>query len=343
MLRFEYTENLYALGLLPVLLLFFWLAWRARLRAIRRFGDSNLMERLMPEVSPSRHYLKFGLLLLALALLAIGWANPQYGTKLVKYKRKSVDVFIAFDVSQSMMAQDISPSRLGRASRFAQNLVEGLSSERLGLILFAGSAFVQSPITQDFNSIILALRSASPNMIPNQGTAIAEAIGLAEDSFEENNKSHKALIIITDGENHDEDAVSRAREARENGLLIFTVGVGTEAGSFIPAYENGREGYKRDQTGNPVMSRLNEQTLREVAEAGDGSYFNLSAGSERVLEALKTRINDMEKRELEQRVFSEYNSYFQWFVGLAILALIIEFLISYRRSRRMAGGRFSEF
>lgn len=331
MLRFEYTEHLYALGLLPVLLLFFWLAWRSRRRAIRRFGDGGLMARLMPEVSSFKHYLKFGLVLLALALLAIGWANPQYGTKLVKYKRKSVDIFIAFDVSQSMLAEDISPSRLARAGRFAQNLAEGLSSERLGLILFAGNAYVQSPITQDFNAILLALRSANPNMIPNQGTAIGQAISLAEESFEENNKSHKALIIITDGEDHEDDVVSRAREARDNGMLIFTVGVGTEAGSFIPAMENGRQGYKRDQAGNPVMSRLNEATLRQVAEAGGGDYFNLGAGSQRVVDALKARIDDMEKRELEQRVFSEYNSYFQWFVGLAILVLLLEFLISYRR------------
>ncbi|MCB0579647.1 MAG: VWA domain-containing protein [Phaeodactylibacter sp.] len=338
MLRFEYTEHLYALGLLPVLLLFFWLAWRSRRRAIRRFGDGGLMERLMPEVSSFKHYLKFGLVLLALALLAIGWANPQYGTKLVKYKRKSVDIFIAFDVSQSMLAEDISPSRLARAGRFAQTLAEGLSSERLGLILFAGNAYVQSPITQDFNAILLALRSANPNMIPNQGTAIGQAIGLAEESFEENNKSHKALIIITDGEDHEDDVVSRAREARENGMLIFTVGVGTEAGSFIPAMENGRQGYKRDQSGNPVMSRLNEATLRQVAEAGGGDYLNLGAGSNRVVDALKGRIDDMEKRELEQRVFSEYNSYFQWFVGLAILVLLVEFLISYRRGGSGVGA-----
>lgn len=331
MLRFEYSEHLYALALLPVLLLFFWLAWRSRRQAIRRFGDSRLMEQLMPEVSPFKHYLKFGLLLLAIALLAIGWANPQYGAKLVKYKRKSVDVFIAFDVSQSMLAQDISPSRLGRASRFAQNLVEGLRSERLGLILFAGNAYVQSPVTEDFNAIILALRSANPDMISNQGTNLSEAIALAEQSFEENNKSHKALIIITDGENHYEGALARAAEARENGMLIFTVGVGTEQGSFIPVMEGGREGYKRDQSGNPVTSRLNEAVLRQMAEAGGGSYFNLNGGSQRVLDALKSRIDEMEKRELEQRVFSEYNSYFQWFVGLAILALLLEFVISYRR------------
>ncbi|MCB0560662.1 MAG: VWA domain-containing protein [Phaeodactylibacter sp.] len=341
MLRFEYTEHLYALALLPVLLLFFGLAWRSRQRAIRRFGESSLMERLMPEVSKYKHYLKFSLLLLALALLAIGWANPQYGAKLVKYKRKSVDVFIAFDISQSMLAEDISPNRLARASRFAQNLVEGLQSERLGLIIFAGNAFVQSPITQDINSILLSLRSANPSMIPNQGTAIAEAIGLAEKSFDENNKSHRALIIITDGEDHEEDAAARAREAHENGLLIFTVGVGTEAGSFIPAGENGGEGYKRDQTGNPVMSRLNEAVLQQAAEAGGGQYFNLNAGSESVVKALKTRIDEMDKRELEQRVFSEYNSYFQWFVGLAILVLLMEFLISYRRNRGIKEGHLS--
>ncbi len=342
MLRFEYSEHLFALALIPVLLVFFWLARRSRGQALRRFGERRLLEQLMPEASRYKHYLKFGILLLAIAMLAIGWANPQYGTKLQKFKRKSVDVFIAFDISQSMLAQDISPSRLGRARRFAQNLVEGLRSERLGLIFFAGSAFVQSPITQDFNAVMLALRSANPDMIPNQGTAITDAIALAEDSFDENNKSHKALIIITDGENHDEDAVSAARTARENGLLIYTVGVGTQEGTFIPLTQDGRQSYKRDRAGNPVVSRLNEETLQQIARAGDGTYFNLSEGSARVLEALKERIGDMEKRELEQRVFSEYNSYFQWFVGLGILFLLFEFFIPYRKSERLPGDGLFE-
>ncbi|MCB9304298.1 MAG: VWA domain-containing protein [Lewinellaceae bacterium] len=337
MLRFEYIEHLYALLVAPVLLLFFGLAWRARKRAIRRFGESALMARLMPKVSRYRYFIKFGLLLLALVLLAIAWANPQYGARLAKVKAKSVDIIIAFDVSQSMLAEDIPPSRLARARRFTQSLVESLQGERLGLILFAGSAFVQSPVTVDFSAILQSIRSANPSMIPNQGTAIAEAIELAAESFDKNNKNHKALVIITDGEDHEEDAIAQAKAARANGLLIFTVGVGTEKGSFIPVDENGRQDYKRDQSGQPVVSHLNESILREVARAGDGSYFNLSAGSAQVVEALQEGIGRMEKRELEQRVFSEYNSYFQWFVGLALLLLFLEFLLPYRSSQRLTG------
>lgn len=334
MLQLEHPEHLYALVLLPLLGLFFWAAWSARNRAIGRFGNHSLMQQLMPQVSRYRQYLKFGLLMLAVALLAVGWANPQYGAKLQKYKRKSVDVIIAFDLSQSMLATDVTPSRLERARRFGRELVEGLRSERLGMVVFAGSAFLQSPITTDYNAIQLSLRSASPEMIGNQGTAIAEAIELAGESFEDNNKSHKALIIITDGENHEEEAVAAAQAAAEKGLIIYTVGVGTVEGGFIPIRQNGREMYKRDKQGSPVRSRLNEGVLQNLAEAGDGSYFNLSAGSDAVVSALKARIDKMEKRAFEQRSFSEFESSFQWFVGVALLLLTVEFLLPYRRSGR---------
>lgn len=338
MLRFEHPEHLYALALLPLLLLFFWAAWTARKRAIQRFGSSSLMQQLMPSVSRYRHYFKFGLLLGALALLAVGWANPQYGSKLMKYERKSVDIFIAFDLSQSMLAQDITPNRLERARRFAQELVQGLRTERLGLIFFAGNAYLQSPITSDYGAIELALRSANTEMIPNQGTAISQAIELADESFEEGNTNHKGLIVITDGENHDEAAIEQAEAAAEEGLIIYTIGVGTAAGSFIPVVRNGQEMYKRDLSGQPVRSRLNEEVLQELAKAGNGRYFNLSSGSKEVLSALKERIDQMEKRTLEQRSFSEYESSFQWFVGAALLLLMLEFMLPYR-SQSPAAGR----
>ena len=340
MIRLEYIEHLYALLLIPVLAIFFLLAWRARKKAIARFGSISLVEQLMPQLSHYRHFLKFGTLLFIVALLAVGWANPQYGAKLKKFKRKSVDVFIAFDVSQSMMAEDISPSRLDRARRFAQNLVQGLRSERLGLIFFAGNAYLQSPITTDYNAINLALRSADPNSILNQGTSIADAIQLAQESFEGNDKSHKALIVITDGENHEEGAINNAESARQDGIFIYTIGVGTPQGSFIPVRENnGQGGYKRDKSGEPVNSRLNEDLLKEVAQAGDGAYFNLSVGSDKVLEVLKERIDSMEKRTLEQRTFEEYESSFQWFVGIAILLLLLEFLLPYRKKKTGREGK----
>jgi Ca-activated chloride channel family protein len=340
MLRFEYIEHLYALLLLPVLAVLFALAWRARKKAIQRFGEEGLMAQLMPQLSSYKHYIKFSLLMLITGLLVVAWANPQYGTKLRKYKKKSVDVFIAFDVSQSMMAEDVSPSRIDRARRFTQNLVQGLRTERLGLIFFAGSAYLQSPITTDYNAILLALRSADPATVLNQGTAIAEAIELAEESFDENNKSHRALIIITDGENHNDEAVSRAAAARENGIITYTIGVGTTQGSYIPVNDpRGQSAYKRDRNGEPVVSRLNPEVLNEIASSGDGKYFNLSAGSDKVLDVLKDRINQMEKTELEQRTFSEYESSFQWFVAAAIIFLLVEFLLPYRRGKQNREGK----
>lgn len=336
MLQFEYPEHLYALLLLPLLALFFWAALAARKRAVQRFGKPSLMAQLMPGRSRYRHYWKLSLFLCALALLAIGWANPQYGTKLMKYQRKSVDVVIALDLSQSMWAQDLSPSRLERARRFSQELTEGLRAERLGLVFFAGSAFLQSPITTDYKAIDLALRAASPNMIGNQGTAIGEAIELAAKAFEENNKSHKALIIITDGETHEAGALPAAKQAAQEGLIVYTVGVGTAEGGFIPVVQNGREMYKRDPSGTPIRSRLDEAMLRELAEAAGGSYFNLSDGSKQVVQVLKQRIDGMEKRAFEQRTFSEHESSFQWFVGLALLLLLAEFLLPYRSKKRAA-------
>lgn len=333
MFRFEHPEHLYALALLPVVALFFAAMLYARRRAIRRFGNTRLMERLMPEMSRYKHSLKFGLLLFALFFLIIGWANPQWGTKKEKMQRRSVDVFLALDISQSMLAPDIPPDRLERAKRFARELTTALRGERIGLILFAGNAYLQVPLTTDYAAVNLFINSANPGMAPTQGTAIGAAINLAERSFEPENTSHKAMVLITDGENHEEEALEEARVARDNGLLLYTVGVGTTEGSFIPIEERGRQNYKRDRTGNPVRTRLNEEMLRNVARAGDGDYFNLASGSEQVIEALRERISNIEKREFEQRSFSSYESYFQYFIALALLLLVLEFFISYRRSR----------
>ena len=337
MFRFEYAEHLYALGLLPILVAFFVAAWVARKKALRKFGNPALIERLMPKASSGKHILKFVLLAVGLLLLIIGWANPQWGTKREKVTRKSVDVFIALDISESMLAEDISPSRLERAKRFAQNLVTALRGERLGTIIFAGNAYLQVPLTTDYAAANLFIKSANTRMAPTQGTAIVDAIDLAARSFEEENKNHKALVIITDGENHDDEALARAKEANQDGLLIFAVGVGTPEGSFIPTYSGGRQDYKRDQTGNPVRSKLNEEMLQELAEAGEGNYFNLLNGSEAVAEALQVRIESMEKRELEQRVFSQYESYFQYFVGAGLLLLLVEFFLSYKKNRYLEG------
>ena len=330
MFRFENPEYLYALVALPVLLVLFILYLRWKKRATSRLGETPLVQSLMPDVSKYRPGIKFGLKLLALALLFIGWANPQWGSKKEEVKRKSVDVLIALDISTSMYAQDIPPNRLERAKRFAEGLVDKLKGERIGLILFAGSAYLQMPVTTDYAAAKLFVRSANPNLAGTQGTAISEAIELARKTFEGEDGSHKALIIITDGEDHDGYANDEAAAARDDGIFLFTVGVGTSSGSFIPINIRGREDYKRNNTGQPIRSKLNEEMLEEVAENGDGSYFHIAEG-DAVAEDLKNRIEQMEKRELEVRSFTEYNSYFQYFIAAGLLLLIIEFLISYRR------------
>ena len=293
-------------------------------------GDSSLLKALMPDASKYRAGVKFGMLLLVLALLFIGWANPQWGSKKEEVKRKSVDVIIALDISTSMYAEDIPPNRLERAKRFAEGLIEALKGERIGLILFAGSAYLQMPITTDYAAAKLFARSANPNLAGSQGTVIGEAIGLARRSFAEDEGSHKALIVITDGEDHDGEAQEQAAAARDEGIFLFTVGVGTPSGGFIPIIRRGREDFKRDQSGQPVRSKLNEEMLEEIALKGDGNYFHIADG-QAVAKALKNRIEQMEKRELEVRSFTEYNSYFQYFIGAGLLLLIIEFLISYKR------------
>lgn len=332
MFRFENPDYLYALALLPVLLLLFifYLNWKKK--AMSRLGDASLLKSLMPEASKYRTNIKFGLMLLALALLFIGWANPQWGSKKEKVQRKSVDVMLALDISTSMYAQDMAPSRLARAQKFAEGLIEKLKGERIGLILFAGSAYLQMPVTTDYAAAKLFVRSANPNLAGSQGTVIGEAIKLARKSFEsdEEDSSHKALIVITDGEDHDGWANDEAEAAQEEGIFLFTVGVGTPEGSFIPINIRGRDDYKRDNTGQPVRSKLNEDMLASIAEKGAGDYFHISEG-DAVADALKKRIEQMEKRELEVRSFTEYNSYFQYFIGAGLLLSFIEFLLSYRQ------------
>lgn len=339
MFRLEDINYLYLLSIIPVLIAVYFVMRFLKKRALKRFGNTSLIQQLTPQLSKYKHGLKFTLLLLATAFFIIGLTNPQWGTKKEKIKRQSIDVFIALDISQSMLAQDISPSRLDRAKNFCQNLVEGLKGERMGVILFAGNAYLQMPLTTDYAAAQLFLKSANTRQAPTQGTAISEAIDLAERSFETDNKHHRALIIVTDGENHDEETLERAKAASENGLMIFTVGVGTTEGGYIPLYYAGQSGFKVNESGNPVRTRINEEMMADIAEAGKGAYYNLVNG-EKVINALKERIERLEKREFEQRSFTEFESYFQYFLAFGLLLLIIEFMISYRKNRFLGDKDF---
>ena len=331
MFRFENIEFLYALGLIPLLIIAFLLSVAWRKRKLELLGNPDLVKKMTIGYSKYKDTIKFSLLVAAVALLAISLSNPQWGNKKEKVKAKASDVFIALDISRSMMAEDVRPSRMERAKKFAQNLVNHLKGERIGIILFAGNAYLQMPLTTDYSAAMLFLKSANPNQAPSQGTAISDAIDLAEKSFDEDNKHHKALVIITDGENHDKETIARAKEANENGLLIFGVGVGTEEGGLIPIRTATRNDYKRDKTGTPIKSKLNIKMLEDLAEAGNGAYFNLTDDTEAVVKAVRSRIDKIAKRELEARSFTNYASYFQYFLFPAILLIFIEFFISYRK------------
>ncbi|MEM9887261.1 MAG: VWA domain-containing protein [Bacteroidota bacterium] len=339
MIRFEHSEYLYALILIPILVLLFFSMWQFRKRAIAKFGNTSVVQQLMRDYSPNMYRLKFIVLLAIVFLLVLGWANPQSGksisTKLAT--RESVDVFIALDISYSMLAQDIAPSRIERAKRFTENLVQGLRGERIGLILFAGNAYLQMPLTTDYGAASLFTRSANPYQAPTPGTAIGDALELAMNTFDEESESDKVVIVITDGENHDEESLRKAQAASDQGIILFTIGVGTEQGGFIPTNVNGYQDFKRDETGNPVRTRLDESVLKELSESANGAYYNIGVDAEQIIEALRDKIEQMDRQEFEQRAYDEYASYFQYFVGFALLLMILEFLMTYRKSKLLEG------
>ncbi len=337
MFRLEHPIHLLGWIAIPILLLLFILMIYSRRKTLAGLGNPEILEQMMPRFSNPRLWFKFIFISLAILFLSLSWANPQWGTKREKVKRKSSDVFIALDISNSMNATDIAPSRLERSKKFARKLVEKLEGERVGVIIFAGNAYVHMPLTIDYSAAELFLDSANPSMILTQGTSIKSAVELAELAFEEDNEQYKALIIISDGENHEPQAIERAKEAHEKGMLIYTVGTGTEAGAYVPVNFGGYNDFKRDKSGALVRSVLNEVMLEEIAEAGGGKYYNVTAGDEAILNSLKEKIKEIEKREFEQRMFDEYESYFWIFLIPGLLFLLIEFLISYRRSNIISG------
>ncbi len=297
---------------------------RTKQDALKQLGDSDLVKKLFPSVSVKREKLKFAGLVAALGLLFVAWANPQFGLKSSTAKQLSSDVMIALDVSNSMYATDVQPSRLERAKNFALDLVHALRTERIGTIVFAGHAYLQMPLTSDYSAAALFLKTADPEQVPTQGTAIAEAIDIAEQTFTPESKHYKVLILISDGEDHDSYAIKRAEEARRNGLLIFTVGVGTSEGGFIPMQDDQRD-FKRDDDGQPVRTKLNEKMMSDLANAGSGAYYNLS-GTNDIVNTLKSRIDAVQKREIAAGKLGDFESIYIYFVFAAFIILIAEFL-----------------
>jgi Ca-activated chloride channel family protein len=333
--RFAHPEYLYAMAVIPLIILLFIVMRFMKRKAWKLLGDSNLVTKLAPSVSRGKPIVKMILFCFAYALLVLGLANPQIGTKLEEVKREGVDVIIALDVSNSMKAQDIKPDRLERAKQAISRFIDKLENDRIGLIIFAGQAYVQLPITTDFNAAKLFLSTIDTDIIPTQGTAIGAAIDLAMRSFVGEDNKHKALVIITDGENHEDDAVESAKKASEQGIVIHTIGMGSPDGAPIPIYHNGVQvDFMKDQDGNTVITKLDQTILEKIAGEGKGIFVRASSGDDG-LETIMKEISKMDKKSFGTKQFSNYEDRFQYFIGGALFLLIIEFIISNRKSKWM--------
>ncbi len=332
MFRFAHIEYLYALAIIPVLILLFWITRRSRRKALERFGQPETISQLMPNVSQSRPVVKFIIWLLAISSLIVALARPQFGSKLKTVKRQGVELIIGLDVSNSMLAEDIQPNRLERAKRAISRLIDNLSDDKIGLIVFAGDAYTQLPITTDYPSAKLFLNSVSTDIVPRQGTAIGAAIEMAQVSFSPQFEGNKAIIIITDGENHEDDAIGAAKAAAESGIIVHTIGMGLPQGGPIPVSVNGQKDYRKDKDGKVVITKLNEEMLQQIAAAGSGIYVRAN-NAQVGLNTLFNEIDKMEEAEMESLVYSDYEDQFQWFLGFAILMLLVDFLILERKNK----------
>jgi Ca-activated chloride channel family protein len=341
MFRFAHTDYLYALLIIPVLIILFWITRRARRKALDRFGKKEIISLLMPNVSRSRPVIKFIIWLLAISSLIVAVARPQFGSRLKTEKREGVELIIGLDVSNSMLAEDIQPNRLERSKRAISRLVDNLSDDKIGLIVFAGDAYTQLPITTDYPSAKLFLNAVNTDIVPQQGTAIGRAIEMASASFSPQFTGSKAVIIITDGENHEDDAIGAAKSASENGIIVHTVGMGLPQGGPIPVYRNGQKDYRKDKDGNVVVTKLNEEMLQKIAAAGNGIYVRAN-NAQVGLNTLFNEIEKMEQAEIESLVYSDYEDQFQWFIGLAIFLLLFDFLILERKNKYLKNVKLFE-
>jgi len=327
MFRFENPEYLWLVSIVIVLALIYIVQYFKRKSSLRKFGDPILLYQLMPDVSRWRGLIKFLLLELSLVFMIIMLARPQEANQISEEKRSGIETMIAIDISNSMLAEDVTPSRLDRAKMLVEGLVETFSDDKIGLIIFAGDAFVQLPITNDYVSAKMFLNSIEPSMIVNQGTDIASAINMASHSFTQQEHVGKAIIVITDGEDHEGGALEAAKEAKDNGMNIYMLGIGTSKGAPIPNKETG--GYMIDRTGETVLSRLNEDMCKEIAQAGGGVYIHVDNSSS-AQQILDKELDKLEKSD--SAVYSNYSEQFQTFGVIALILLIIEIVILERKN-----------
>ncbi len=340
--RFANPDFLYLLLLLPVIVLLYILNVIRRRKAIRRIGEVDLVKRLIPEMSKIRPAFKFILQLFAMVSGIIMLARPQFGSKIEDVKKQGVEVIIALDVSNSMLAEDIQPDRLTRAKQAISRLVDNLDNDKIGLIVFAGDAYIQIPLTTDYISAKMFLSAISPDIVPKQGTAIGAAISLGMRSFTPGDGKSKAIIIITDGENHEDDPVKEAEEASKAGIIIHTLGIGSTEGVPSPIMRNGRKDFLKDEKGNTVITKLDEDILKKIALATNGNYVRAS-NSNIGLDEIFSDIKKMKKQDLQSTQFTEYNDQFQVFAALMLIILLGDFIIMERKNRRLANIRLFKF
>lgn len=323
MLRFEDPIYLWMLLIIPILVLMRFIVWRKRKRNLRKFGDPSLLKEMMPDVSKYRPTIKFCLLLSAITILIFMIARPQVGSKISHEKREGIEVLIALDISNSMLAQDVIPSRLEKSKLLIEDLVDHFTNDKVGLVVFAGDAFVQLPITNDYVSAKMFLQNINPSLITTQGTDLARAISLSQSCFTQREHIGRAIIVITDGEDHEGGALEAAREAYKKGINVFILGVGTSKGAPIP---DGNGGYLKDNSGQIVLSALNEQMCQQVAKAGNGVYIHVDNTSD-AQEKLNKELSKLQSGISDTVVYSEYNEQFQIFGIILLLLLIVETIL----------------
>lgn len=330
MFRFANPDILYLLFLLPLIVALYLYSNHRRRQNIRKYGDPSLLKELMPTISKYRPDVKFWLMFSALALIIVMLARPQFGSKMETVKRSGVETVIALDISNSMLAEDVTPSRLEKAKKLITRLIDTFNNDKVGLNVFAGEAFTQLPITSDYISAKMFLESINPSLISTQGTDIGAAIRLAMKSFTPNDGVGRAIIVITDGENHEGGAIEAAQEAAEKNMQVFILGIGSPEGSPIPV-ERGSNDFRRDSKGDIIVTKLNEQMCQEIAKAGNGVYIRVD-NSNSAEKVLNEEIAKLAKSDVESQIFTEFDEQFQALAWLILILLIIEMLILERKN-----------
>ncbi len=334
MFRFAHIEFLWLLLLIPVVVGAYMYITRRKQKQLEAFGDKELLHELMPNASHVRPNVKFALEISALIFLIIALAQPQYGTKEETIKREGIEVMMALDISNSMLAEDVAPNRLERAKQLLSKLVDQMTDDKVGMVVFAGEAFVQLPITADYVSAKMFLQNIQPSLIKTQGTALGAAINTSVLSFGTNeSEASRLIILITDGENHEDDALAAAKAAKEKGIQVLVVGIGKPEGSPIPI--PGTNNFRKDRQGNVVVSKLNEEMCKEIASAGGGIYVRCD-NTNTAMRAIEKEVEKLATAEIETKVFTDYNEQYQSFVLLALLLLMVDYFIFTRKNKRLS-------